>query len=77
MSGQKRDPCVKFSCILEKCTRINNYQADKCAKELEQMLDCCRKFGRKLSPSCEGFHELDEHFEKMEQQQQQQRQQRK
>lgn len=65
MPGAK-DPCVKFSCILEKCTRVHNYQADKCEKELSNMLQCCKKFGPRLAPSCEGFHELDQHYLEIE-----------
>lgn len=64
--SKSKDPCVKFSCVLEKCTTRNNFQADKCKKELNQLLDCCRKFGPKLAPCCAGFHELDDDFKKLE-----------
>lgn len=66
MSRNPPDPCVKYSCILEKCTRRNDFNAEACLKELDNLLDCCRRFGRKKAPCCEGFHELDEHYLQME-----------
>ncbi|KAH9399177.1 hypothetical protein TYRP_018084 [Tyrophagus putrescentiae] len=66
MSGKRKDPCVKFSCLLESCTRKHNYNAEHCAKELNSLLACCRQFGPKMAPSCEGFHELDEQYETLE-----------
>jgi len=66
MAPPSRDPCVKFSCALEKCTTQNNFQADKCVRQMNDMLNCCRKYGPKQAPSCEGFHELDKDYQKLE-----------
>ncbi|KAI2811602.1 Cx9C motif-containing protein 4, mitochondrial [Blomia tropicalis] len=66
MSGRSKDPCVKFSCQLEGCTRKNNYNADRCQKELNALLSCCKQFGPKMAPCCEGFHELDDQYKQLE-----------
>ncbi|UXI18642.1 hypothetical protein NH340_JMT04585 [Sarcoptes scabiei] len=62
--SNKNDPCVKFCCLLEKCTRKNNFQANRCQKEMENVLNCCKKFNPKMAPSCEGFGELKEFYSK-------------
>ena len=66
--SKSKDPCVKFSCLLESCTRKNNFDTNTCKKELQALLDCCAQFGPRLAPCCEGFHELDEQYKKLEQQ---------
>jgi hypothetical protein len=48
------DPCKKFACAIQSCLEKNNYQEEKCKKQLENLLDCCRK-NLENSFVCEGY----------------------
>ncbi|GAU95894.1 hypothetical protein RvY_07429 [Ramazzottius varieornatus] len=48
------DPCQAHACAIQTCLKQNNWQDSKCGKELQNLLDCCKKF-QEGSPMCVGM----------------------
>lgn len=49
----KGDPCQKQACDLQVCLQGAKYQEEKCAKFIEALRNCCKKFADR-SDVCGG-----------------------
>ncbi|XP_068104199.1 cx9C motif-containing protein 4 [Hyperolius riggenbachi] len=54
--SQKKDPCQKAACAIQKCLQANNYKDWKCEPELQAMRICCSKLATQESVCCAGFN---------------------
>ncbi|XP_069841833.1 cx9C motif-containing protein 4 [Dendropsophus ebraccatus] len=54
---QRKDPCQKAACAIQKCLQLNNYMEKKCEQEIEAMRLCCSKLRTQESICCSGFQD--------------------
>ncbi|XP_018432460.1 PREDICTED: cx9C motif-containing protein 4 [Nanorana parkeri] len=54
--SQKKDPCQKAACAIQKCLQENNYKESLCQPELQEMRICCSRILPQKSACCSGFH---------------------
>ncbi|XP_075040793.1 cx9C motif-containing protein 4 [Mixophyes fleayi] len=54
--SQRKDPCQKAACTIQKCLQVNNYMESKCEHEFQAMRNCCSKLVTQNSVCCSGFY---------------------
>jgi hypothetical protein len=54
LAHKKPDVCKPYSCKIDKCMRETGFKEWRCQQQLNDMIDCCRKW-REEAFSCEGF----------------------
>lgn len=60
----KKDPCQKQACDIQYCLQKNNYQEAKCTREVQALVDCCRKWRNGSAVVCKGVKLPEEKQEK-------------
>ncbi|XP_040261460.1 cx9C motif-containing protein 4 [Bufo bufo] len=55
--SQRKDPCQKEACAIQKCLQLNHYRESNCAQEIQAMRICCSKLTTPQSICCSGFHD--------------------
>ncbi|CAH3146440.1 unnamed protein product [Pocillopora meandrina] len=55
MSGNKKLPCQKEACAIQKCLQEYNYQEDRCQHVINNMKKCCQKISAINTELCLGF----------------------
>ncbi|XP_072286872.1 cx9C motif-containing protein 4 [Pyxicephalus adspersus] len=54
--SQRKDPCQRAACAIQKCLQANNYKEGQCQSELQEMRICCSKLMNQKSVCCSGFN---------------------
>lgn len=55
MPRDKRLPCQKEACAIQKCLQEHNYQEDRCQQVIEAMKKCCKRESAINTELCLGF----------------------
>ncbi|XP_073454113.1 cx9C motif-containing protein 4 [Aquarana catesbeiana] len=53
--SQRKDPCQKAACAIQKCLQAHNYKESQCQAEFQEMRICCSKLVNQKSLCCSGF----------------------
>lgn len=53
--SKEKDVCHPLACRLQRCLDKNNFDDQKCLKEIDAIKDCCRSHWRDSFTCCEGF----------------------
>ncbi|OWJ99426.1 MTCP1 [Cervus elaphus hippelaphus] len=56
----RKDPCQKQACEIQKCLQANNYMESKCQAVIEELRKCCARYPKGRSLVCSGFEKEEE-----------------